>query len=121
MAKDESVYLGHMLDHARKVVGKVAGKCRANFDEDENLRLALAHLIQTIGEAARKVAPETRAAHPEIPWKRIMGMRHKIVHDYMEIDEDVVWNVATKHLAALVEQLEQILPDEPSAGVPEGE
>ena len=115
MPKDETVYLGHMLDRARKVVSKVDGKTRAEFDDDENLRLALAHLIQTIGEAARKVAPETRAAHPEIPWKQIMGMRHKIVHDYMEIDEDVVWNVATKHLPPLVEQLAPLVPDEPTA------
>ena len=44
-----------------------------------------------------------------------MGMRHKIVHDYMEIDEDVVWNVATKHLPPLVEQLAPLVPDEPTA------
>jgi len=113
MAKDETVYLGHMLDRARKIIAKVEGKSRADFDDDENLRLALAHLIQTIGEAARKVAPEMRAAHPDIPWKRIMGMRHKIVHDYMEIDEDVVWNVSTKHLPTLVKQLAPLVPEEP--------
>ncbi len=103
MSKDETVYLGHMLDRARKIITNLQGKRRADFDTDENLRLALAHLIQTIGEAARKVPESTRAAHAEIPWKSIMGMSHKIVHDYMDIDEDVVWNVATKHLPTLVE------------------
>ncbi len=53
MSKDETVYLGHMLDRARKIIAKVQGKTRADFDGDENLRLALAHLIQTIGEAAQ--------------------------------------------------------------------
>ena len=99
------VYLGHMLDRAHK----------SSFDDDENLQLALAHLIQTIGEAAREVPADVRAAHPEIPWKRIMGMRHKIVHDYMEIDEDVVWIVATKHLPTLVEQLAPLVPEDPTA------
>ncbi len=47
MNKDDTVYLGHMLDQARKVVGKVKGKSRDDFDADENLRLALAHLVQT--------------------------------------------------------------------------
>jgi uncharacterized protein with HEPN domain len=115
MPRDETVYLGHMLDRARKIITKIQGKTRADFDDDENLRLALAHLIQTIGEAARKVPADLRSAHPEIPWKRIMGMRHKIVHDYMEIDEDVVWNVASKHLPTLVEQLEPLVPDNPTA------
>lgn len=63
----------------------------------------------------RKVPEDTRAAHPEIPWKSITGMRHRIVHDYMDIDEDVVWNVATKQLQTLVEQLEPLVPEDPTA------
>ena len=51
--------------------------------------LALAHLVQVIGEAARRVSPEFCDAHPEIPWKAIVGMRHKVVHDYMDVDEDI--------------------------------
>jgi uncharacterized protein with HEPN domain len=112
MEKDDSVYLGHMLDRARQVIGKVRGTTRADFDSDENLRLALTWLIQTIGEAARKVSPETQAAHPEIPWSRIMGMRHKLVHDYMDVDEDLVWTVATEHLPVLVDLLVGLVPPE---------
>lgn len=48
--KDDEVYLGHMLDTARKAVGLLAGKSRADFDADETLQLALVHLVQTIGE-----------------------------------------------------------------------
>ena len=64
MNKDDSVYLGHMLDQALKVVGKVNGKARDDFDADENLRLALAHLVQTIGEAARHVTDILKEAQP---------------------------------------------------------
>jgi uncharacterized protein with HEPN domain len=110
-----------MLDRARKIIAKVAGRNRVEFDNDENLQFALAHLIQTIGEAARKISPETRGADPDIPCKRIMGMRHKIVHDYMDLDLDVVWNVATKHLPTLVAQLERLFPEEPSTGRPQGD
>ena len=56
--KDDLVYIGHMLDMARKASEKVKGKSRKDYDEDENLRLALAYLIQIIGEAARRVSPE---------------------------------------------------------------
>ena len=67
MSKDDSVYLGHMLDQDCKVLAKVEGKSRAEFDANENLRLALARLLQTIGEAARRVSDPTKPAHPEVP------------------------------------------------------
>jgi hypothetical protein len=75
-----------MLDTARKAVKKLDGKIRADFDADENLRLALAYLIQIIGEAASPVSPSFREAHTDIPWSEIVGMRHKIVHDYLRVD-----------------------------------
>jgi uncharacterized protein with HEPN domain len=83
-----------MLDLVGKVVAKTERIAREEFDRDENLRLALAHLLQTIGEAARRVSRELQAQHSEIPWAAIIGMRHKVVHDYMGIDEDVVWRTA---------------------------
>ena len=98
MQRDELLYAGHMLDMARKALAKVEGRPRNAYDEDENLRLALAHLVQVIGEAARRVSPGFREAHPEIPWMDIVGMRSKIVHDYLSVDEDVVWEVVTSDL-----------------------
>jgi uncharacterized protein with HEPN domain len=112
MQKDDLVYLGHMLDTARKAFDKTRGKSRLDYDGDENLRLALVHLIQIIGEAARRVSPEGRTSHPEIPWSDIMGMRHKVVHDYLDVDEDIVWEVVTSDLPSLVSALERIVPPE---------
>ena len=112
MPKDDSLYLGHMLDTSRKIMGKTQGLDRAGFDSDENLRIALTHLIQMIGEAARRVSPELRQANPQIPWRDVIGMRHKVVHDYMDIDEDVVWSTATKEVPVLASMLEQLPPDE---------
>ena len=67
MSRDDAVYVGHMLDTARKAVEKVDRTSRAAFDSDENLRLALAYLIQIIGEAANRVSPRFREAHADIP------------------------------------------------------
>lgn len=88
--KDDLVYLGHMLDMARKVSARTAGLTRDAFDENEDLRLAFAHLIQVIGEAARGVSESGRRRHPGIPWRELTGIRNKIVHDYMDISFDVV-------------------------------
>ena len=113
MPKDDRLYFGHMVDAARKVVEKTRGIDRDTFDRDENLRLAVVHLIQVVGEAARRVSAEGRAAHPEIPWRRITGMRHKIVHDYLDVDEDIVWEVATVDLPSLMVHLIRTVPAEP--------
>jgi uncharacterized protein with HEPN domain len=110
MSKDDLVYVGHMLDMARKASAKVDGLSRQQFDQDENLQMALAHLIRVIGEAARRVSDGFRQSHPQIPWKSIIGMRHRVVHDYLQIDFDIVWDVATAHLGQLIHDLEQIVP-----------
>ena len=81
MPKDDATYVGHMLDTARKALALVEGKKKADFEGDETLQLALIHLLQIIGEAAGKVSPEFCAAHPDVPWPAIVGMRHKLVHD----------------------------------------
>jgi uncharacterized protein with HEPN domain len=110
MPKDDLVSVGHMLDTARRAAEKIHGKSRQDFDIDENLRLALAYLLQIIGEAARQVSPEFRASHSTIPWNAIIGMRHKVVHDYLNVDEDVVWRTATRELEPLIAGLEHLLP-----------
>jgi uncharacterized protein with HEPN domain len=110
MHKDDLVYVGHMLDMARAAVARVSGKSRADFDDDENLRIAVAHLIQTVGEAARHVAPAYQQAYPEIPWNKIIAMRHKVVHDYLAINFDIVWHVATANLPPLVAELAKLVP-----------
>jgi uncharacterized protein with HEPN domain len=103
-----------MLDVSIQAVEKIRGKSWEDFDEDENLRLALAHLIQMIGEAARRVSPESQQKYSQIPWRDVIGMRHKIVHDYLDVDFAVVWEVATKDLPALISQLSPIVPPFPT-------
>ncbi len=112
MREGDGVYVGHMLDLSHKVAAKIAGVHREGFDKDENLRLALAHLLQTIGEAARRVSGEYREAHPEIPWSGIVGMRHKVVHDYMDVDEDVVWKTAVEEIPRLIAALAPLATSE---------
>lgn len=99
-----------MYDNACKAVEKLAGKSRADFDADDTLQLALVYLVQTIGESARRVGDETRVKHLEIPFRQIVGMRHKVVHDYMAVDLDIVYNVVARDLPPLIEALAKIIP-----------
>ena len=109
MKKDDSVYIGHMLDLARKAVEKTEGIDKEDYDANEDIRMVIAHLVQMIGEAANRVTADSKAAHPGIPWKQIIGVRHRIVHDYMDVDYDVLWEIAISDLPPLVKQLASIV------------
>lgn len=78
MQERDPVYLGHMLDTAKEASERVAVGGLERFEKDEDFRLALAYRVQMIGEAARRVSSATQRDQPEIPWKQIIGMRHKI-------------------------------------------
>lgn len=108
MKRDDRVYTGHMLDTAEKALSKIQGKDRADFDKDEDLRMVLTHLIQIVGEAAAHVSQEYKNRNPQIPWREIVGMRHKIVHDYLYVDYDRIWEVVTLDLPSLVSALSEM-------------
>lgn len=109
---DDSLYLTHMLESAQKALLFVKDKTRADYDADEVLRLALVHLIQTIGEAARNISKTFQDEHPEIAWKPIMGIRHRIVHNYADVDDQVIWKTLTDDLPPLIQQLEKLIAPE---------
>ena len=109
MPKDEMIYIGHMLDMSQKAVQAIKGKTRPQYDQDELLRLALTHLVQTIGEAASHVSESIQTKYPSIPWKKIIGMRHKVVHDYMYVDYDIVWDVVSIEIPSLIGELEKVM------------
>ena len=112
MQSDDFLYLGHMLDMARKACERASELDRDEYEFDEDVQLALTHLVQVIGEAARHVSAEGRLSLPEIPWREIIGMRNRIVHDYLGVDEDVMWEVVTGDLPPLVDILERVVPAE---------
>ena len=109
----DQVYLGDMLDAARRVESKVARKTIHDFRADDTIQLAVVHLIQIIGEAASRVSSELREAHSDIPWNGVIGMRHRLVHDYGNINYEIVWSVAVDEMPKLIAAIERILPAAP--------
>jgi uncharacterized protein with HEPN domain len=84
--KDDLVYLRHI---------------------DEAITRILA--FTSAGESAKKVSAATRAAHPDIPWKSMAGLRDRIVHDYFGISLEIVWDVVKNHLPVLQKQIARLL------------
>ena len=80
--------------------------------------LALVKSIEIIGEAASNVSLETRNEYRDISWTDIIGMRHRLVHGYSDVNFDTVWSTATDYLPPLIAALERILATEGNAGEP---
>ena len=81
------------------------------FDTDELIQNWVTSHIQVIGEAANHVTEGLRSLHPEVPWPKIIGMRHILVHSYFEIDLEAVRGVVTRDLSSLKTQISAILAE----------
>lgn len=73
---------------------------------------AIAKALENIREAARKICREVRDAHPEIAWDTIIGLRHRIAHDYFHLDLVRIWDIVQTEVPALIETLESLVPPE---------
>ncbi len=106
----DNAFLLDMLLAARKVMKYAQGVNFEKFDRDEVLQDAIMRRVQIIGEAARKISPEFKGAHPEISWSEIIGMRHKLIHEYFRIISEKVWEAVVKDIPALIALIEPLVP-----------
>jgi len=115
--RGDAAYLQDMVDAGEAVARHVAGKSRADYDSNEMLRDAVERRVEIFGEAARKLSKAMLDAHPEIPWRKIMGTRHILAHDYGEVDQDIMWRIATEHIPESLVHLRKILPPPPGNSI----
>jgi uncharacterized protein with HEPN domain len=115
---DDRTRLLHMLEAARQALTFIAGRNRIELDTDHMLRRAVKDCIQEIGEAALHVTDEVRERLPGLPWNKIVGMRHILVHAYYDLENDAIWKVATQDLAVLATEIEKVLGQWPGKSDP---
>ena len=77
------------------------------------LVLSLTKDVEIIGEAAYRVSESTRSSVPTIPWADVIGMRHRLIHAYFEVNLDVLWQTVVGDLPELISSIESVLPPEP--------
>jgi len=97
-----------MLDAAREASDFAQGRSRQDLDADRQLVMALVKEIEIIGEAANQISLPTRKRLPELPWDDIVGMRHRLVHAYFDINLGILWETIERDLPPLIEQLERL-------------
>lgn len=109
----DRIRLQHMLDAARQAVVFATNRTRADLDSNVMFARAVMHAIQEIGEAASQINDSNRAKAPAIPWTKIVGMRHRLVHVYWGVNFNLVWEVVERDLPALIAAIEEATSDWP--------
>lgn len=108
MIKNDHVYLEHILESIEKIETFLKGITKFEFDRDVMIQDAVLRNIEIIGEATKKITKQFTESHPEIPWQDMAGMRDKLIHDYLDVDLDVVWKTVEVDLPLLKELINKI-------------
>jgi uncharacterized protein with HEPN domain len=109
MSFESRDYLRHILTEADYLVARSAGLSYDVFVADETLRRAFVRSLEIIGEAAKKVSEDVRAAHPAVEWRAMAGMRDRLIHNYFGVDLELVWDVVLRRVPELRAQIAAIL------------
>lgn len=112
MSRDNA-YLRDILDSAKLIRSYVEGISLADFQADIVKQDAVMRRLEIIGEATKRLIPETRAMFPDIPWQQAAGMRDVLIHDYDDVNIDTIWDTVQNDLPKLIATIEAYLATQP--------
>ena len=105
---DDAFYLKHIREAIEKIFA-YSKDGRGLFLQDSMIQDAIVRNFEIIGEACKRLSEDIKKARPEIPWRQISAFRNILVHDYMGVDLEEVWNVIENHLPALQNAVRDLL------------
>jgi uncharacterized protein with HEPN domain len=106
--RHEPSFLKDILSACRKIQAIVAATSEDSFLRDEVLPAAVLHHLTVIGEAISRLFVELRERHPEVPWRQIIAVRHRIVHAYFDLDRQILWDAAISDIPELQRKVLEI-------------
>jgi uncharacterized protein with HEPN domain len=109
MNQDRS-YLLDIAKLCQTILRLIDNMTETEFQHDERTQLAILYEITILGEVVKRLSTEFRSQHSTIEWKKIAGMRDRLVHDYDEVKLDLVWEVVKNNIPELLEYITPLLP-----------
>lgn len=110
----DDAYLLDILLAARKAREFAKDLTWQAFKASDLHQNAIVRTLEIVGEAAGKISPEFRDAHPEVPWQLMVGMRNRLIHDYIHVDLEKVWDTVQRSVPELIRLIEPLVPPENS-------
>ena len=111
----DRVLVADMLRYARQAARAGAGLTAETLEADPDRQSMVLWPLTVLGEAAAHVSDAYQAAHPEVAWRKIVGLRNVLVHDYSGVDMAAVAEVLRTHLPELIQRLEALGVDDGGA------
>jgi uncharacterized protein with HEPN domain len=108
--KDDRVYCLHVRDAIHRIFSYTT-EGKDAFLGDRKTQDAVLRNLEVIGEAVKRVSERVKRSHPEIPWRRVAGMRDKVIHGYFGVDLRLIWEVVERELPSLDRTVEGILQE----------
>ena len=108
MIKNDHVYVEHILEAISKIETFVKDLTKVEFDNNVMIQDAVIRNFEIIGEATKKISKHFTQTHSSIPWQDMSGMRDKLIHNYLNVDLDVVWKTIEVDLPLLKEMISKI-------------
>lgn len=109
--RDARLLLQDMLESLEKIERYTAGLTFERFAQDDRTVDAVVRNLEVIGEVARQIPSEVRERYPEVPWRRVIGLRNVVVHEYFAVDVEIVWTVVRQSLPELKEALRRMMAE----------
>jgi uncharacterized protein with HEPN domain len=97
-----------MSEAVARIQDYVAGMSRDKFMTTRMTADAVVRNLEILGEAANRLPGDFKARHADVPWPKIIGLRHRIVHDYFDIDLEIVWQIIQQELPSFKQRLDQL-------------
>lgn len=107
--KHEEPFLKHILDEISFLLKETNGLRFEEFMQNEVLKRACSRSLEIIGEATKNLPADFKKKHKDVEWKKISGLKDKIIHYYFGVNWDILWDVIKKRLPDLKRQIENIL------------
>ncbi|MBI3961810.1 MAG: DUF86 domain-containing protein [Deinococcus sp.] len=108
--KDDQLYLLHIAQCIQRIESYTQDG-RAAFMASSLTQDAVIRNLEIIGEATKRISQDLKQAYPDVPWRRVAGLRDVLIHNYIRVDLDEVWNVMEADLPGLKSKIEAILQE----------
>jgi len=109
----DAAYLWDMVEAGERIASYTQGLTVELYLRDQKTCDAVERNLEVIGEAWRRLSDDFKQAHSEIPWRKIIGLRNILVHDYERVDDKEIWAVATMHVPDFITKLKPLIPPLP--------
>jgi uncharacterized protein with HEPN domain len=106
--KDDQIYIEHILQSIDRIESYLTGKDHQSFSNDYLTQDAVVRQLEIIGEATKRISKELQNINSQVPWSDMSGMRDILIHDYIDVDIDIVWKTATESIYKLKSMLQNL-------------